>query len=305
MKTFFFSAAALLFTAGCSSAAPVISEFLAINKGPETDDFEQTSEWIEIHNPDAVAVSLTGWTLTDEPDIRAKWTFPAVTVQPGAYLVVRASGMDRRLPGEPLHTNFTLAGGGEFLGLFPPAGECASCFQPYPGQFAGYSYGRAGNGVTGHLAVPTPGAANAATALTGSTADTRFSVDRGFFTASFPVALTCTTPGAVIRYTTNGDEPDANSTAYTAPLTISTTTTLRARAYTPGLVPSNTDTQTYIFAATWVAQSASPAGFPGTWGQNAARPDTKDRANYRMNPAITGATAYSSLMVPALTQTLP
>jgi hypothetical protein len=38
----------------------------------------------------------------------------------GAYLVVWASGRDRRVPGKPLHTNFKLDGNGESLALIAP-----------------------------------------------------------------------------------------------------------------------------------------------------------------------------------------
>ncbi len=300
-----FLIAALLFSAGPGSAGAFISEFLAINKGPDVDDLELTSDWIEIHNPDATAVELSGWTLTDEPAQRAKWTFPAVTIPAGGYLVIGASGMDRRTATEPLHTNFTLSGSGEFLGLYPPAGNCASCFQPYPKQFSGYSYGRAGDGATGYLAIPTRGSANAAAALTGYTLDTHFNVERGFYSLPFTVALTCDTPGAMIRYTTDGSQPDESSALYASPVNISATATLRARAFSANRLPSNTDTQTYIFPSGWATQPAGPASYPATMGNSAAFTGAKDRAVYGMSTAITDSAAYSSLMLPALTQTLP
>ena len=40
----------------------------------------------------------------------------------GAYLLVWASGHDRRVPGQPLHTNFKLDGNGEALALISPDG---------------------------------------------------------------------------------------------------------------------------------------------------------------------------------------
>ena len=118
-------------------AAPLITEFQAVNHGPEVDDSGASSDWIEISNPDAEPVPLENWSLTDEADQPRKWVFPAVVLQAGERLVVRASGRDRRVAGQPLHTNFSLEAAGEFLGLYPPVGPCISCWQPYPRQFSG------------------------------------------------------------------------------------------------------------------------------------------------------------------------
>ncbi|MFN0125723.1 MAG: chitobiase/beta-hexosaminidase C-terminal domain-containing protein [Verrucomicrobiales bacterium] len=98
-----------------------------------------------------------------------------------------------------------------------------------------------------------------ATPPEGYVADTEFSVRRGFFTNPVNVAITCATPGAEIHYTLNGATPSETSPLYTAPLNISTTTTLRARAFRPNWVPTNTDTNTYIFPASVIAQTNATA----------------------------------------------
>ncbi|MDG2124335.1 MAG: FN3 associated domain-containing protein, partial [Verrucomicrobiales bacterium] len=62
------------------------------------------------------------------------------------------------------------------------------------------------------------------------------------------------TPGATIRYTTDGTAPTtSNGTGYSAPLTIAapdskTAIVIRARSFAPGLLPSGTKTQTYLVA---------------------------------------------------------
>ena len=299
--------ATLLPPALLPAAPPFISEFLAINSGPAVDDLGRTSDWIEINNPGPGSVDLAGWSLTDEPDIAAKWVFPSIMLNAGEYLVVRASGMDRRDPALPLHTNFTLSGGGEFLALYSPASVASSVWQPYPQQFSGISYGVTLSGASqGYFTAPSQGGENPSTALTDYVHDTHFDVERGFFTAAFPVTITTSTVGAEIRYTTDSSEPSLSSTLYTAPLNISTTTVLRARAFKSGLVPSNTDTQSYIFATTWETQPVLPAGFSATWGQ-AAAPFTfaKNTAVYRMHTGITNSADYGPLIIRSLTQTLP
>ena len=112
----------------------------------------------------------------------------------------------------------------------------------------------------GYIATPTPGAPNPSNTelYSGFVADTRFSVDRGFYYAPFPVEITTESPGAEIRYTTDGSLPAANTgTVYTGPITISTTTTLRAAAFYPGWIPANVDTLTYVFPDAVMRQDAS------------------------------------------------
>jgi len=67
-----------------------------------------------------------------------------------------------------------------------------------------------------------------------------------YFTAQ-NVVIESATPAATIYYTTNGDEPDNTSTVYTAPINVSTTTTLKAIAYASGFDPSNVGSATYTF----------------------------------------------------------
>lgn len=127
-------------------AAPRISEFLASNITGLKDEDGDESDWIEIHNPDPVSVNLAGWGLTDQPGLEDAWLFPAVTLAPGARLVVFASGKNRRNPAANLHTTFSLSSTGEFLALLDPSGVPASQFSPqYPVQLPDVSYGLAGS----------------------------------------------------------------------------------------------------------------------------------------------------------------
>ena len=105
-----------------SRAGPVISEFLASNRAGIVDEDGDTSDWIEIHNPDPVSISLGGWFLTDSPANRMKWRFPEVILPPRGYLLIFASGKDRRDPTLQLHADFSLDAEGEYLALVPPEG---------------------------------------------------------------------------------------------------------------------------------------------------------------------------------------
>ena len=126
----------------------------------------------------------------------------------------------------------------------------------------------------------TPGWINGTPSSLGKVADTAFSIDRGYFTSPIQLAITTATPGATIRYTTDGSTPsDTNGLIYSGPLTLSTTTTIRARAVKPGWEPTDVDTQTYLFLNDVITQSAAPAGWPASSG-------TGQVLDYGMDPDI-------------------
>jgi len=106
---------------------------------------------------------------------------------------------------------------------------------------------------------PTPGGPNVG-GLIDFVDDTRFSLDRGFYYNPIAVSIITGTPGATIRYTTDGSQPtETNGRQYDQPIIISTTTTLRAAAFKADYLPSNVDTQTYLFIADVLAQSPAAA----------------------------------------------
>lgn len=103
-------------------AAPVITEFLANNESGLQDEDGDAEDWVEIFNPDPVAIDLSGWYLTDDAGDLTQWEFPAITIQPGEFLVVFASKKNRTDPAANLHTNFKLSSAGEYLALVRPDG---------------------------------------------------------------------------------------------------------------------------------------------------------------------------------------
>ncbi|MHC4749321.1 MAG: chitobiase/beta-hexosaminidase C-terminal domain-containing protein [Planctomycetota bacterium] len=134
----------------------------------------------------------------------------------------------------------------------------------------------------------TPGQFNSAGSI-NIVADTKFSHDRGFYDEPFEVEISCQTSWATIRYTTDGSTPTENhGYEYTGPITINKTTCLRAIAFKPGWMPTNVDTQTYIFLDQVIRQPKRPAGFPNSWGSTSA--------DYEMDPDVVNDSRYRSLM---------
>lgn len=86
----------------------------------------------------------------------------------------------------------------------------------------------------------------------------RFSPNGGVFTASTTVAIESNTPGASIHYTSDGSEPTESSPLYEGAFVVSTTTTVKAKAFAPGLTPSRTSTVTFMEAS-----ESAPSQAPG------------------------------------------
>ncbi len=150
-----------------------------------------------------------------------------------------------------------------------------------------------GTPVDRYFTQATPGAANNGGSL-GFVADTKFSVNRGFFDAPVSLVITTATAGASIYYTTNGSAPsELNGFVHSSPIVINRTTVIRAIATKPGYTPSDVDTHTYVFPGQVVSQSfqsVTNAGYPASWLGVAA--------DYAMDTRITVTNA--SQMVPSL-----
>ncbi|MFT5107847.1 MAG: hypothetical protein ACI9UA_003482 [Pseudoalteromonas tetraodonis] len=270
-----------------------ISEFVASNSSFDDGD-GNSSDWIEIHNPNLVSFDLGGYYLTDDPNNLQEWPFPAgTTLVTDEYKVVFASGQATANyvdAGGNLHTNFSLSSNGEYLALVAPDGSTIlQEFAPgYPNQKNDTSYS-----TDGFRLLPTPGEPNIGTPQLGFVADTTFSVDRGFYAAPFDVAIVTSTPGAEIYYTTDGSPPSStDGTLYTAPINISTTTVLRAAGFKDLFIPTNTDTQSYLFLADILTQPNNPPNTTTSW---AGHP-----ADYEMDPDIVNHPNYTDELIPAL-----
>ena len=219
-----------------------ITEFLAANESGLRDEDGEASDWIELFNSGAEAVNLAGWSLTDDDTKLTKWKFPAVTLLPQSYLLVWASSKNRTNVAAPLHTNFKLEKGGEYLALiFSDGVTVASAFAPtYPAQQDDIAYGRdrLDPSLVGYFTMPTPRAANSSFGV-GFGPEVQFSLVSRPFMAAFNLTLTQPDTNFVIRYflVTNGasaaltNVPSASSPLYTGPLLVSATTQVRTRTF--------------------------------------------------------------------------
>lgn len=139
----------------------VIHEFMPKNRAVLRDEDGDFSDWIELRNLSSETVSLTGWSLSDEPG--PGWKLPELTLGPGEYLLVFASGKDRR--GGELHADFSLSAG-ETIELKNADGvlvDEAACGDPE----ADVSIVRGEDGEFSPCLYPTPGFENSAAGYLG------------------------------------------------------------------------------------------------------------------------------------------
>ncbi len=103
----------------------LITEVMAANKTTLTDNKGVYNDYIEIYNAGTEAVSLLGCGLSDDPQNVLDWKFPDVTIQPGAYMIVFASGQDKMgtdLEKGAIHTSFGISSFNEVISLASPVG---------------------------------------------------------------------------------------------------------------------------------------------------------------------------------------
>ena len=100
-----------------------------------------------------------------------------------------------------------------------------------------------------------------------------------FYSASAAVTLSASTPGAAIRYTTDGSEPTVASTLYDGAISLTATTVLKAKAFFGEFYSSDTMTATFTkgdyaveyrstkddLAAHWVDEREATHNVTGSW----------------------------------------
>ena len=135
----------------------VINELMASNRTQLQDEDGDWPDWIELYNAAASPMELAGWALSDDDANQRKWVFPAMTLQPGEYRVVFASGKDRR--GDALHVNFKLSTVSEAVRLYDADGKVVSWVE-YEGLPKETSLSRLPDGSLTTEIPPTPGYEN-------------------------------------------------------------------------------------------------------------------------------------------------
>ena len=206
-------------------------------------------DWIELYNNTAEAIDLEGWSLSKYISDLKFYTFPSVTIPSHGYLVVNADGNASTDP-KKLSTGFKIKFSGNTLYLTDPEGYLTDSFETGY-QRAGVTSGRVieGQKLTRRFFVtPSKKEANILPGSAVSYAQPAVieSDQKGLNAKYHTITITTLTKNASIYYTTDGTLPTVTSFRYSAPLTVTKSTSVRAVVYADGLLPSDVSTKTFL-----------------------------------------------------------
>ncbi len=210
--TLFLTFTLVLFSVGYANENPVfINEVMASNATTIADEDGDYEDWIELFNAGQDTIQLEGFGLSDDYDNPFRWIFPKISIPPGEFLLVWASGKDCTDPALPLHTNFRISQDGEEVLLTHPDGTQLDKMPPLfiPTDI---SYGRKPDGEESwfFFSDPTPGGPNISEGFTEILEPPHFSETSGFFSQPFQLNLSHPDEEVVIIFTDNGSQPDIN-----------------------------------------------------------------------------------------------
>lgn len=253
-----------------------ISEVMPSNNKTISDDDGDSSDWIELYNPGPDTIHLKGYGLSDTYNHPFKWVFPDISIGQNKYLLIWASGKNRRDTNSPLHSNFKISSKGEIITLTSPLRIGIDILRTTP-SVPDISFGRKpGETSQVYLFKPaTPGESNNGKGYSGILPPVTFSRAAGFYPQEFQLLLQHDDKSAKIHYTFDGSVPSGSSNLYQSALAvndrsqapnflarINTTrhfekfykpqypvfkgTIIKARAFKTGYLPSPTATRTYF-----------------------------------------------------------
>ena len=223
----------------------VINETAVYNRSFVAQGNWDACDWTEIKNVSDAPISLAGCSLSNKSG-ELRWTFPEDrTLQPGEMLVICCHDDEEEGSiGSALNTGFDLSAAGDQLYLYDANGVLldAVALHDIP---IGCSMGRM-DGQPGHFYFSdrTPGSDNAQ-GYRRVTEQPLPAEPDGVYNQVETVTVELRSPGE-IHYTTDGTVPTMSSPLYTEPLTLSSTTVVRAVAREEGALPSNVATYSYI-----------------------------------------------------------
>ena len=208
--------------------------------------------WVELYNSGNTPVNLGKYKIGLTADAASAWPLPQMAISPKGLVVVYADKV-----GSKIHTDFRLdsgKGGSVYLFFNDEVDDKRENIEKQPAPNISLGVKTETDNSWGYQYQPTPGAANCGTLCTKKQLleEPVFSEKGRVLTSGSRIRLTLSPPsgspeGTVVCYTLDGSEPTVNSSAYTAPLTISKTTTVRAKAFCDGYLSARSATQSFIF----------------------------------------------------------
>lgn len=233
-----------------------VNEVMVQNTTTISDNLGEFDDWIEIYNSSNTAIDLSGYYLTDNPSNLDKHEIKSgnaalTSVPANGFLLFWAD--ENSGQGEN-HLNFKLEDGETVL-LVAADGTTIISSLSMPSLKDDESYGSISDGAASRrlFQVATPLDSNSSSL----DANIQFSVSSRSFVNTFNLSLSTTATGGVLRYTTNGNNPTTSSPAYSGPLTISTTTTVKAAYFFNNGNVSLIKSERYVVMSNALANTSS------------------------------------------------
>jgi len=227
----------------------VINEYSFSNISGPTDAFGENEDWVEFYNPSGSVIDLTGYFLSDKSSNLTKWQIPSGNVPANGFLTVFYSGRGIVSGGE-IHASFGVTQTkGEWVILTAPGGVVEDSLKVVKVTKPNHSYGRTTDGAANWSLFLNPTMnANNTSPVNYYSATPTFSIIAGFYTATQNVSISTTDVTATIHYTIDGTTPTNASPVYSGPVSVSSTTVLRAIGVSsdPNTPNSFTATNTYF-----------------------------------------------------------
>lgn len=258
MKKTFTAAILLVMATMSANAQLVINELMQSNVECIMDDIHEFPDsWVELYNPTEGDINLKDYKISNKNKEGKAWKLPDKTVTAKGYAIIYC---DKE--GKGLHTDFRLESGKgctvylfsnkEVVDSLPYIDGKPMVKMPAPD----IAFGRKTDGANewGYQLTPTPGKAN-----TGQICNAKHILGAPVFSelgratyGGSAIDLTLSVPngapdGAYITYTTNGNEPKADSQKYENAIHITNTTVIRAKVFCDGWLSPVSTAQSYIF----------------------------------------------------------
>ena len=198
-------------------------------------------DWVELYNGSSRSVNLAGYTLSDKRDPEKAIALPEYHLKSGENVVILCTGGDTGPSEWPLHP-ISLSGERDSLYLHNAGGELLDYCSLHDVQLYG-SYGRQGSDWV-WFPEATPGKPNGE-GFREISGPVSVDVAEGCYENVDRLCLSLSGSGE-IRYTLDGSEPGADSPLYTSPLTIESTSVLRARSFEADKLPGKVSGWSYI-----------------------------------------------------------
>ena len=211
-------------------AQVVINEFSCSNISFKADNYGNYEDWIELYNTGSSSVNLTNYYLSDDKTNLTKWQISSATISGNGYLLIYASG--KNITTGTLHTSFKLTQTKpEAIVLSDPFAVIVDSLTILPAQ-TNHSRGRTTDGAStwSVFTTPTPNAANT-NAKQEYASRPIVTSPAGFYSSAQTIFLLTPDTAVAIHYTTDGSTPTTLSPTFGSQINISTTTVVRARAF--------------------------------------------------------------------------